>query len=216
MKVLYPLSLVSALAFPTFIHANEAIDHTGFAVIFDVGIADIAVDAEGGYQEESDTTTSPALGLSYQFNDNISVIAQYTNYGSADLITTPVYIGTTPFDLTIEAETTAISVVGQYMVPLATPGWSIGARLGAISWESEFNLKASSSQISLNEQLGDDSGTSLTGGILAEYAMSEQLSMTISADWFVNKIKNAIDFTDDGAKLDMQYGRYALGLKYAF
>jgi hypothetical protein len=216
MKVLYPLTLISALALPTYIQAAETTDKTGFAVLLDVGIADIAVDAVGGYQEESDTTTSPALGLSYQFNDNMSVVAYYTNYGTAELFSTTTYINSTSVDITVESETTALSVVGQYMVPLATQGWSIGARLGVTSWDTEFGVAAVSSQASAYEKFGDDSGTALTGGILAEYGLTEKLSLTFSADWFVNKIDGSVEFTDDGADLDMQYGRYAMGLKYAF
>lgn len=216
MKVLYPLTLIAALVLPTHVQADEAIDNTGFSVLIDIGIADVAVDAEGGYQEESDTTTSPALGLSYQFNDNLSVVAQYTNYGTAELFSTRTYINSTAVDVTVESKTTALSVVGQYLVPLASDSWSIGARLGLISWDTEFGVKAVSSQASAKNKFGDDSGTTLTGGVLAEYALTEQLSFTFSADWFVNKIDNSVEFTDDGADLDMQYGRYAMGLKYAF
>lgn len=216
MKILYPLTLISAFVLPTHLQANQTHDNTGFAVLIDVGIADIAVDAEGGYQEESDTTTSPAFGLSYQFNNNISLIAQYTNYGTADLLSTKTYVNSMPVDITVESETTTMSLLGQYLVPLATQGWSIGARLGFISWDSEFGVTASSRQATAYEKFADDSGTSLTGGILAEYALSEQLSLTFNADWFVNKIDSSIEFTADGADLDMQYGRYAMGLKYAF
>lgn len=216
MKVLYPLTLISALTLPTYLQADETSNNTGFAVLVDVGIADIAVDAEGGYQEESDTTTSPALGLSYQLNDNMSVAAYYTNYGTAELFSTRTYINATAVDVTVESKTTAFSVVGQYMVPLAIESWSIGARLGLVSWDTEFGVTAVSSRGSANNKFGDDSGTTLTGGILAEYALSEQLAFTLSADWFVNKIDNSVEFTDDGADLDMQYGRYAMGLKYAF
>lgn len=216
MKILYPLTLVSSLLLPTFAQATNAIDQTGFAILVDVGIADIAVDAEGGYQEESDTTTSPAFGVSYQFNDNISLVAYYTNYGTAELFTATTYVNTTAVDVTFEAETTAVQVVGQYMVPLATAEWSIGARLGFTSWDTEFGVTAVSKQASASEKFGSDSGTALTGGVLAQYQLSQQLSLTLSADWFVNKIDNSVEFTDDGADLDMQYGRYAMGLKYAF
>lgn len=217
MNVLYPLTLISALIAPTYLQADETIDKTGFAVLVDVGIADIAVDAEGGYDEESDTTTSPALGLSYQFNDNMSVVAYYTNFGTAELLNFTAYSsGNMAVDITVESKTTALSIVGQYMVPLASQSWSIGARLGLISWDTEFSVVAASSQASSKNKFGDDSGTALTGGILAEYTLSEQLSLTLSADWFVNKIDNSVEFTDDGADVDMQYGRYAMGLKYAF
>lgn len=216
MKLVTSLAVIAALTLPAISFANESGTQTGFAVLADVAIADIAIDAEGNYREESDTTTSPAIGVSYQFNENFSVLVQYVNYGTADLIKFSDEIYNTPVDLTVEGKTSAFVLAGQYMVPLAAQGWSLGGRVGLNSWNTDFAVVASTSQQSSRQKFADDSGTALIGGVLAEYAFNEQFALTFSADWFVNKIDDSVEFSEDGADLDMQTGRYAVGLKYSF
>lgn len=183
-----------------------------FAVV-EVGMAEHAIDASGGYEDEKGDSFSPSLALGYMYDSNISIIAQYTQYGEADLFSSELNFEGVILDTTFSSETTGVSLVGQYMTDLSSSGWSFGAKLGLIRWDTDLNFTATSGGASASDTLGDDSGVSIYGGVVVSYALSQRMAVTLNADWFVNDLDVELI---EGSQVDMQNSRYSMGLRYSF
>uniref|UniRef100_A0A486XM23 Outer membrane protein OmpA-like transmembrane domain-containing protein n=1 Tax=Rheinheimera sp. BAL341 TaxID=1708203 RepID=A0A486XM23_9GAMM len=158
-----------------------------------------------GYEDESGSTAAFGVNAGYNFNDNVSFIVDYTNYGSADLFSAPVVGGNVQFF----SETTGLSGMVQYISERVVSEWSYGARLGLIAWSTDVSVKGFGN----TAPVGDDSGVSVVGGFMARYAATEKLDLIFSADWFVYDHK--AELLDD-QKVDFQHDRYAIGLQYHF
>lgn len=192
--------------------AQETKTNKYFAVV-EVGTAEHAIDASGGYKDESGSSFSPSLALGYVYNSNISMVAQYTQYGEADLFTSEVSYEGAVMDTTFSTETTGISLAGQYMTDSGSGGWSYGVKLGLIHWNTDLNVLVTNGGESASGTVGDDSGVAVYGGFIVSYALSERMALTVNADWFVNDLDVELI---EGSQLDMQYSRYTLGLRYHF
>jgi hypothetical protein len=216
-KILKVMPVLLVASFAGTAAAQNETRIPGFFAGIELGMARHTVDvseAGANYDTETGNSSSPGLYLGYNFNDSWSILAQYTNYGEADLFDTRINVDVegeiVPVNLAFSTETTGLSVVGQYMTPRFVGHWSFGAKLGLMSWDTDFNVKASAGTVS-ETTTESDSGIAIYGGIGCAYAMSQKLDVTIGMDWFVNDLDVEII---EGAKTDMQYTRLGLGLKY--
>lgn len=211
-KRIQALAILATLVAAHSAGAQETTTNRFFAVV-EAGISEHTIDASGGYEDESGNSFSPSVALGYLYNPNISIVAQYTQYGEADLFSAELNIDGVAIDATFSSETTGISLVGQYMTDASPGGWSYGAKLGLIHWSTDLNLSASNGGVTASDTLDDDKGVAVYGGFIVSYALSEKIDLTLNADWFVNDLE--VDLID-GSQEDMQYSRYTAGLKYQF
>jgi hypothetical protein len=219
MKLARVLPLVCAVSC-----ANQALAQENqpskFSAGINLGLAQHTVDVSGAdanYDEESANSFAPDVFFSYKFNDNWSVVTQYTNYGEADLFDAQLTLdapggGGVPVDLTFSSETTGFSVVGQYMTARNVGHWSFGAKLGLMKWDTDFHVKATNT---INQATGtvteSDSGVAVYGGLLGAYALNEKIDLTLGVDWFVNDLDVKLI---EGAQTDMQYSKLSAGIAY--
>jgi hypothetical protein len=191
----------------------DSIPSKFFAAI-ELGGVQHTVDVSGAganYEPESGNSFSPSLSVGYNFTESISIIAQYTDFGKADLFDTTVLVNSfTPVKVEFSTETTGFSLVGQYMSPRSVGYWSFGVKLGLIRWDTDFNMRFSNSQANVTNTKSE-SGVGFYGGFMGSYALNEKWDITLGADWLVNDLDVEII---DGAKTDMQYSRFNLGFKY--
>lgn len=191
-----------------------------FSAGINLGLTQHTIDVSGAdenYEEESANSFAPDVFFSYKFNDNWSVVTQYTNYGEADLFEAQLQIdvpsgGSVPVDLTFSSETTGFSVVGQYMTIRNVGHWSLGAKLGLMKWDTDFHIKATNTTNQISATTTEsDSGVAIYGGFLGAYALNEKIDLTLGVDWFVNDLDVELI---DGAKTDMQYSKLSFGITY--
>jgi hypothetical protein len=193
-------------------YAQDSAPSKFFAAI-EFGGVQHTIDVSGvgtNYEPENGNSFSPSLSAGYNFNENISIIAQYTDYGKADLFDTNVFINPVQVNIAVSTETTGFSLVGQYMSPRSIGSWSFGAKLGLIRWDTDFNVRFKTAQVNFTET-ESESGIAVYGGFIGSYALNEKWDLTLGADWFVNDLDAEVI---DGAKTDMQYSRFNLGFKY--
>lgn len=206
-KVIKALPLFASLFLINNAAAQE--NQSGFFTSVALGITEHTVDVSGAganYEEESGRTSSSGISVGYNINDSWSVIAQYNNFGEADLFDADI----DTLNVEFSTETTGFSVVGQWMSPREVKRWSLGARLGLIKWDTDFNMKFSDGMDS-ETYTESDSGVAIYGGLGCAYAMSTNWDLTIDMDWFVNDLD--VELIEDAAT-DMQYSKLSLGLKY--
>lgn len=214
-KVL-PLLVAGSFAHQALSQENTA---SSFYAGIELGVAQHSIDVSGAganYEEETGNSFAPSLSFGYQFNENWSIVAQYTQYGEADLFDTdfeiPVDADIVPINVAFSTDTTGLSVVGQYMTERNVGHWSLGAKLGLMKWDTDLNIHYTSRQYGVDEvDTESDSGVAIYGGLLGAYALSETLDLTIVADWFVNDLDTELI---DGATTDMQYSRFSVGMNY--
>lgn len=211
-KRIQVLALLATLGATHSSTAQEASTNRFFVAV-EAGIAEHTIDASGGYEDESGNSFSPSIALGYMFTPNISMVAQYTQYGEADLFSADIDFEDVVVGTTFSSETTGISLVGQYMTDPSPSGWSYGAKLGLINWDTDLNISATSAGASASDTLGDDKGVAVYGGFIITYALGEKVDVTLNADWFVNDLDVELI---EGSQMDMQYSRYTVGLKYQF
>lgn len=203
MKKWTVATLASLLLVSTSTMAQEPLN-TGLFGGATVGVGQHALGASG-YEDESGDASVFGLHAGYQINDNVSVLLDYSNYGEADLF--DLYLFDTK--ATIASETTGVSVIGQFMTDRNVGYFSVGARLGLISWQTDMNIKANGQ----SETLADDSGIAAIGGLIGSYAMSEKLDLVMSLDWFVYDHKADL-LEDEG--VDFQHSVLKVGFNYYF
>jgi opacity protein-like surface antigen len=213
MKIVKKLAILIGVFSTGHLYAQDIGPSKFFAGI-ELGVVQHTVDVSGvgtNYESESGNSFSPNLLVGYNFTESISIIAQYTDFGKADLFdTTFLFNPSTPVKVEFSTETTGFSLVGQYMSPREVGLWSFGARLGLIRWSTDFNSNFSAFQANFTDTKSE-TGVAFYGGLIGSYALSETWDITLGADWFVNDLDVEII---DGAKTDMQYSRLNLGLKY--
>lgn len=216
MSALFALSTFSSIT-----HANEENHNTlsDFSVTLGLGIADHTIDSSGGYEEESATEFAQSLAVNYHFSPNFSISAAYTNYGEAELFSLTEYMWIDYTDVrvdsTVSSDTAAMSLYGTYQTDQTANGWTFGANLGLTSWQTDINIDYEFPQYNFSETetMSDESGVALIGGLNAAYAVSEHLSLSLSASWFVSELD--MDLIE-GEQIDMQHAFYALNATYRF
>lgn len=176
---------------------------TGFAITADLGSA--RQSAEG----DAANATSASLGLSYQFSPNWSASLSYIDYGNADVIEFSDTFGDDiVYNATISADSTGLGVHAQYMTDRMAGHWSFGGRAGLVRWDTDIKLAIE--QLEVGGTMASDSGITFSAGLVAAYSITEQLDVTLSADF----MQYSIEIEDE--KGDMDNSRVALGLKYHF
>lgn len=193
--------------------SQELVSTNGWAIYADAGIAEQMIDVDGGYEDESGKGFAPAIGVSYRFNENFSVLVNYADHGEADLFDFYQYYGNNKVNFTASVESTALSVMAQYESERMVQNWSFGGRLGLTSWDADAMLTGTFQGQSEKDSIGSDSGVSIIGGLFAVYSFTQQLDMTFSADWFVAEPNIEIV---EGHDTELQVSRYAVGMRYWF
>lgn len=182
---------------------------SGFSVISEIGYAEQEVDVSGGYGDESGSKVSPSIALSYNFNDNVSIVAQYTSYGEAKIFDEY----DSGADIGGYSKTTGYSLVGQYMSNKHVGGWSFGGKLGVMFWDMDLIADLTYAGQSQRVTIGSDNGEAIYGGLITEYHISNNLSLLLNADFFVSETDIEIV---SGEQTELFAARYSLGLKYQF
>ncbi|WP_186435074.1 outer membrane beta-barrel protein [Rheinheimera sediminis] len=176
---------------------------TGFAVIADLGSARQSAEGDAG------NAASASLGLSYQFSPNWSASLSYIDYGNADVFKFSDSFGDDIiYHATLSADSSGLGLHAQYMTDSVAGHWSFGGRAGVVRWDTDIKLAIE--QTGAGGTVASDSGIAFSAGLVAAYSITEQLDITLSADF----MRYSIEIEDE--KGDMDNSRLALGLKYQF
>lgn len=189
-----------------FIFAAPALmaQNSGFAVTADLGAA------RQSAEDVSGNAASAALGLSYQINSNWSTSLSYTHFGDADLYQFADTFGDDIiYNATMSLDTTGFGLHAHYMTDRVTGIWSFGGRAGLVRWDTDINFKVDGISAA-NGTVASDSGVTLSAGLVAAYPISDQLDLTLSADF----MRYNMDFEDENGDIDNS--RLAAGVKYHF
>lgn len=176
-----------------------------FAVSAELGASGQAVDDESG------TSASVSVGLSYQIDPHWSVVLNYTDSGEADLATVrdTFAIGDVMYDATLALDNTAVGLFAQYMTERQLEQWSFGGRLGLVRWDTDLNLTLHASP-DVGLTILSDTGTDLAAGLVAQYAFTEKWDMTLGLDY----VRYSISFEDEST--DVTNTRLYIGIKNTF
>lgn len=177
---------------------------SGFSVTADLGAARQSAEGDSG------TAVSAALGLSYQFDSNWSASLSYIDFGQPDVYEFSDSIGDDIlYNATLSLDTTGLGLQAQYMTDRTTGHWSFGGRAGLVRWDTDINVEVDG-MMDANGTVASDSGVAFSAGVIAAYAINDQLDLTLSAD-FMNY---SMDFEDEEGDIDTS--RLAAGVKYHF
>jgi hypothetical protein len=182
---------------------------SGWAVTADFGVTSHVLDVDGGYKEESGHDSSPAIGISYKFEDYWSVQFQYVDAGNADLFSAE----RSNINYTFATETSQLNIFGAFNSVREVGSWGLGGRLGLSKWDTTLFITGTAGQESAEFDAGSDDGISIIGGVSAFYPITENLDFTLTADWSVTEPDIEVIV---GRSTEVQYSRYALGITYHF
>lgn len=158
----------------------------------------------------SESDTSAAITLGYEFTANWSLNLSYTDLGEVftgfgTLVTEDELLTSEHF-----MKAKALGLTAQYLSDPLFAGWALGGRFGVTHFDHKL--------ISLVPELSEDfnysrldSSTALTLGVLASYPLTDKLDMTLSADYMAPEVQYYGNST-----VKVKTSRVAVGLKYNF
>lgn len=210
MKYLSSIAAVVALSFaPQAFAQDQQVDDAGFSIAVEAGIGNQQVDVSGGYEKESGSSFSPSLALAYNFNQNVAIVAQYTDYGAAELFDES-YSGV---NVKASTDMSGVSLVARYLSTPNMSGWSFGGKLGLMSWSSDLYADLSAQGESLRLEYGEDDGVAIYGGLMAAYEINENVSLLLNTDFFLAEPDSTLIA---GEKTEILAAHYSLGIEYRF
>lgn len=174
----------------------------------------LGMDGYDGDVEERETSFNFKAG--YWFSEIISVAVGYQNFGEVEY--SELNTSNAGVDFEFSGKGKAFTLSGIASTAQWKKPWRFYAELGLAKWDYTWDIKASSGFDSESAHLADDSGVDIWGGLGAGYAISDNLELNLSAQWFTMEpeLTDTGEFIYDNDQADLQISRLALGLNYQF